>query len=506
MIGAAPRPGAGPDEGGVPAPAPMAGPPEPTTNAGGPTAQQIAQFIQSQGITGDMAQQLQQALESIPATTWQDPNSNRYLNDQLTQLATTNRGWDPSNQDNPGTDPSGILRNIVAYAGRPDEQLALGHQWWSNHYDPNNYIARQNNAGNFGSSFSLNNPVAPAAIGQLAVGGFLGASGALGGASGGGGLGDITPVAGEGAGTTAVGGTGLGNAGTLGSGFGTTSDGVSTGILGTGGGAVGAGSTAVGDAAGAGGLGAGAGGATAGTGTSPSLGTIGQGLGLANILGGGGAATGGAGAGGLNYGAGAAGLLGMLGAYQKSNALGDLANKLWSVGGPSRDRYEQSMQQGFDPYASISGYKGAVDTANESLLRRLSATGGNPFGNPGGLIEAQKQVISGTALPAIQNYQNMNANTGGLSNLSGSFSNIGSAAANSAGGVANAAGGALGGLLGSDPQSQFLNFLRQYGGGQSGTPDGSGTTPDWSKLFGNSGGTGVVNTSDYLSGGGMGLA
>ena len=69
------------------------------------------------------------------------------------------------------------------------------------------------------------------------------------------------------------------------------------------------------------------------------------------------------------------------------------------------------MAPGFDPM-SIPGYEGALDTASKSILAKLSASGGNPFGNPGGLIDANKQIVSGTALPAIQEYQRLNAGTG----------------------------------------------------------------------------------------------
>jgi len=103
-----------------------------------------------------------------------------------------------------------------------------------------------------------------------------------------------------------------------------------------------------------------------------------------------------------------------LGAYasnEQSNSLTDLANKYQEFGAPSRARYESSMTPGFDP-TSIPGYAGALDTASRGILARLSATGGNPFGNPGGLIEANKQIVSGTALPAINEYQRLNANTG----------------------------------------------------------------------------------------------
>ncbi|WP_460992138.1 hypothetical protein, partial [Staphylococcus aureus] len=62
------------------------------------------------------------------------------------------------------------------------------------------------------------------------------------------------------------------------------------------------------------------------------------------------------------------------------------------------------MTPGFDPM-SIPGYSGAVDTTSKSLLAKLSASGGNPFGNPGGLIDANKQIVSVPDLPAIENYQ-----------------------------------------------------------------------------------------------------
>src|SRR6185503_40839 len=103
--------------------------------------------------------------------------------------------------------------------------------------------------------------------------------------------------------------------------------------------------------------------------------------------------------------------LGILGANQQSNALADLAKQYQEYGAPSRSRFEASMSSGFDPM-SIPGYAGAVDSASKGILARLSATGGNPWGNPGALTEANKSIISGTAMPAINEYQRLNANTG----------------------------------------------------------------------------------------------
>lgn len=123
-------------------------------------------------------------------------------------------------------------------------------------------------------------------------------------------------------------------------------------------------------------------------------------------------------------GASIAGLLGKLGAAglgayasnQQAGALSDLANKYSEYGAPSRARFEASMTPGFDPN-SIPGYAGALDSTSKSVLAKLSATGGNPFGSPGALIDANKAIVSGTALPAINEYQRLNLSAGGLGNL-----------------------------------------------------------------------------------------
>lgn len=102
--------------------------------------------------------------------------------------------------------------------------------------------------------------------------------------------------------------------------------------------------------------------------------------------------------------------LGLLGANNQAKSLADLAAKYQEYGAPSRGRYEASMKPGFDP-TTIPGYAGALDSTSQAILRKLS-TQGNPYGSPGGLIEANKAIVSGTALPAINEYQRLNANTG----------------------------------------------------------------------------------------------
>lgn len=152
--------------------------------------------------------------------------------------------------------------------------------------------------------------------------------------------------------------------------------------------------------------------------------------------------------------------LGVAGSRNAANAYNNLASQYMAFGAPSRGRYEASMTPGFDPN-SIPGYAGAVDTASKGVLARLAATGGNPWGNPGGLIEANKQIISGTALPAIQQYQNQNAATGGY----GAFNTAAPAAANAGvganAGVYNAVGSGLAGL--TNPQPSIYDTLARLG-------------------------------------------
>jgi hypothetical protein len=123
-----------------------------------------------------------------------------------------------------------------------------------------------------------------------------------------------------------------------------------------------------------------------------------------------------------NLASGGKGLLSMLGSLgagglqalasnRQANSLSALANQYMNLGGPSRARFEASMTPGFDPM-SIPGYAGALDSTSKAVMARLAAQGGNPYGNPGGLIDANKAIVSGTALPAIQNYQGTNLNAG----------------------------------------------------------------------------------------------
>lgn len=171
-------------------------------------------------------------------------------------------------------------------------------------------------------------------------------------------------------------------------------------------------------------------------------------------------------------GVGAAGL-DLYGNSQAADAYKDIANQYIAFGAPSRSRYEAAMQPGFD-ITSIPGYSGALASSSQALLSGLS-TQGNPYGSPGGLIEANKQIVNGTSLPWYNSYINQNAATG-----FGSTLNTAAGAQTGQIGADQGMYAALGSGLGTLTQPQtdnswWANLLKQYGGG--GLNTGSGSSP-----------------------------
>jgi hypothetical protein len=118
------------------------------------------------------------------------------------------------------------------------------------------------------------------------------------------------------------------------------------------------------------------------------------------------------------------------------------------------------MTPGFDP-ATIPGYQGAVDNSMQTMLRKLS-TQGNPFGNPGGLIEANKAVVAGTALPALQNYQGANAASGGFNTFNSAAPGAAQAALGANNNFYNSIGGGIANL--TNPKSSLEELLSKFGG------------------------------------------
>lgn len=117
------------------------------------------------------------------------------------------------------------------------------------------------------------------------------------------------------------------------------------------------------------------------------------------------------------------------------------------------------MTPGFDPN-TIPGYKGALENASDTLLRRLSANGGNPFGSPGGLIEANKAIVGGTALPAINEYQRLNLAGGGLANLNAAYPSTLNAASTAGTNVWNGIGGAIDDVI--NPRRSLADLVKAF--------------------------------------------
>lgn len=156
-----------------------------------------------------------------------------------------------------------------------------------------------------------------------------------------------------------------------------------------------------------------------------------------------------------------------LGAYsadQKTGSLNELADKYMAFGAPSRDRYEASYAPGFS-MANEPGYKDALDETMQAYLRKAS-TGGNVFDNPGVSQEVLKGVNSSFAFPALQNYRNQNASTGGYSAFNTAAPGTAAAAANSQGGLLSTLAGGVSDILNPQPQPQqgfsLADLMKQF--------------------------------------------
>lgn len=110
------------------------------------------------------------------------------------------------------------------------------------------------------------------------------------------------------------------------------------------------------------------------------------------------------------------GLLGAMGASQQQAALKSLSDQYMAFGAPSRARYEASFQPGFT-MASDPGYQDSLDATAKATSHALSING-NPGQSPNAWAATLKDVYDKTAYPALQQYRNQNAATGGTANFS----------------------------------------------------------------------------------------
>lgn len=155
-------------------------------------------------------------------------------------------------------------------------------------------------------------------------------------------------------------------------------------------------------------------------------------------------------------GQGATGVLDYLGNEKRFDYAKGVDERNWNAGAPSRSRYEAAMSPGFD-INSMPGYKQAMDTATETYLRKLSATGGNPAGIGAAPSQTMAYTMGTVGLPAWQQYVNQNANAGGIGALSQGSTGTGMGLADASGGTYNSLGKSIGAI--TNPTTSLRDLL-----------------------------------------------
>ena len=150
--------------------------------------------------------------------------------------------------------------------------------------------------------------------------------------------------------------------------------------------------------------------------------------------------------------------LGVYGADKQADAYKSVADKYFGMGQPYRDMLQASYSPGFKP-SNIAGFNEAVDSSSNSILRRLS-TEGNPFDNPGGLMEANRYVTSNVALPAINTYRSQLGTFGQLGTNQAGQASMTAVGADK--GVYDALGYGLGQI--TQPTSSIDDILKRMNG------------------------------------------
>lgn len=111
-------------------------------------------------------------------------------------------------------------------------------------------------------------------------------------------------------------------------------------------------------------------------------------------------------------------ILGYLGASNQANAFKDAQSEYLALGAPYRGLLQNTFSPGYD-ISKEPGLSSALDTAFNTYMRaasagRAGASKGNPFDNPGAILEGQKYLLGNVALPYLQNTRATLANAGGL--------------------------------------------------------------------------------------------
>jgi hypothetical protein len=150
--------------------------------------------------------------------------------------------------------------------------------------------------------------------------------------------------------------------------------------------------------------------------------------------------------------------LGFFGAKDQQDQFERMQDKYLALGAPHRARLEASYAPGFDLAKQDPAFQGALDQSSNAVLRGLS-TKGNPFDNPGGIMEANKYVTQNVALPQLNTYRSQLGSFGQLgTNTAGT---AGLNAAQSSGGKYDALGYGLSQM--TQPANPWEDMMKQMG-------------------------------------------
>ncbi|MDP2622003.1 MAG: hypothetical protein Q8P46_17825 [Hyphomicrobiales bacterium] len=150
--------------------------------------------------------------------------------------------------------------------------------------------------------------------------------------------------------------------------------------------------------------------------------------------------------------------LGAFASNQQANSLSDLAERYMGFGEPSRARFEGSFAPGFS-MANEPGYADALNQTAKATLHGMSANFGNPSDSPNAWAQTLEDLNAKFAYPALQNYRQVNANTGGLASFAPAAVNASGSAVNAERGIYDSVGGGIADVF--HPPKSLADIMRE---------------------------------------------
>ena len=158
--------------------------------------------------------------------------------------------------------------------------------------------------------------------------------------------------------------------------------------------------------------------------------------------------------------------IGAIAANNQANSLSALSDRYMSLGEPSRARYEASFAPGFT-MANDPGYMDALNQSAKATLHGLSV-GGNPAGSPNAWAQSLSDLNAKSAYPALQNFRNQAAATGGYGAFNTAAPGAATGAINAQRGVYDALGAGAADIF--NPPKSLAEQMAEYRRALSGSP------------------------------------